>query len=113
MLHDTCARYQCHCYRPLVSAAWSIWYLRAESEKTHRGRKRFLKWRWSVLILPIAALILCVWAFQQEDYSALCGGGGPLAAMVVFDSKPRGATVRFAWVVYAYTDPWLEKNDAG
>lgn len=108
----------------IVSLAWSIWYLRAtitkepsrlagvEPRKVLRHENKL--WRRIVLLLPIVTSVLCATAFLQpkeEDYSSLLQGGGPYSPIVVFDSKPRGAEVRVAWILYGEDDPWLENKD--
>ena len=94
----------------LVLLWWSIWFL----------SKRPERWQVIVLILPLGALVLCVFAFFpnafsllfEEDYSwCLSQPGGAISYMVVFDSQPRGARVRYAQRLNAESEPLLEGND--
>jgi hypothetical protein len=94
----------------LVLLGWSIWFL----------SKRSKRWQVIAPLLPLGALGLCVFAFFpnafsflfEEDYSwCLSQSGGSISYMVVFDSQPRGAQVRYAQRLNAESDPLLESNE--
>lgn len=114
------------CVVLIVSLTWALWYrfskieekplIDGEKRKVLRHRNKF--WRWAVFILPILSLVSLIFLpvnFEENefDYSDLLQGGGPYTPVVVFDSEPRGASVRVAKIYYADEDPYLldEKND--
>ena len=109
-----------------VSLIWAFWYrfskieekssIDSEIRKAPRYRNKL--WRWAVFILPILSLVTLILLsvdFEEKefDYSDLLQGGGPYSPVVVFDSEPRGASVRVAMIYYGENDPYLldEKND--
>lgn len=106
----------------LVSLAWAIWYAFGKTTQLpsvvgggaqrvliHPKRSRFIS-----LLLPASIALgtsILVVAQRDADYSGLFTGGGPYSPIVVFDSNPRGANVKLAWIIYAEDDPFLEGKD--
>ena len=103
----------------LVALGWAIWYAFAKTTLpptivgaparralVHPARSRLIAFG-----LPFGILIAgcLLWAYHSEpDYSDMFTGGGAVPPpIVVFDSKPRGADVKFARIIYGEDDPLL------
>lgn len=105
----------------LVSIGWSVWYLFAKttvaSSVAGAAPRRVLlhpsRWRFTALLLPATIIVAVTVVFtlnREPDYAQLLVGGGPYSPVVVFDSKPRGAKVKVAWIIDADDDPLLENK---
>lgn len=99
----------------ITSVLWYIWYLTAKTiKKQETSTSRILlianrRQRRLVLFIPVFAAVLCFGAFlnpEEINFFTIHGE----RSIVVFDSDPPGAKVRYAWILYADGDPWLEDS---
>lgn len=99
----------------ITSVLWYIWYLTAKTiKKQETSTSRILlianrRRRRLVMLIPVFAAVICLGAFLNPEeiiFSAIHGK----RSIVVFDSDPPGAKVRYAWILYADGDPWLEDS---
>lgn len=108
----------------LVSLIWAIWYTFGKTTQTpsmvggepqrvliHPKTSRFISLLLPAAIVLVTSILLV--AQREPDYTGLFTGGGPYSPIVVFDSKPRGANVKIAWIIYAEDDPFLQGKDKG
>jgi len=106
----------------IVSVVWAIWFTFGKTSgnavvlgaPTRRVLIHPTKLRFAAFLLPvgiIAAIGIVFAAGRTADYSDLFVGGGPYSPVVVFDSAPRGADVKFAWIIYADDDPLLQSKE--
>ena len=62
-----------------------------------------------MLFIPVFAAVLCFGAFINPEEINFFSVHGE-KSVVVFSSNPEGAKVRYAWILYADGDPWLEDS---
>lgn len=60
-----------------------------------------------MLFIPVFAAVVCGGAFINPEKINLFSVQGE-KSVVKFSSNPEGAKVRYAWILYADGDPWLE-----
>lgn len=99
----------------IASVLWCIWYLTAKTiKKQEASTSRIMlianrRRRRLAMLIPVFAAVICFGAFLNTEeivFSAMHGE----RSIVVFDSDPPGAKVRYAWILYADGDLWLEDS---